>query len=255
MDWREERTAFSGHISMNDVLLVLQHVPFEHAGRFADVAQSNGIEIEVLKLWENYRIPNLKKYTRLLIMGGPQSVYEPVDRYPSLNFETETIKAFARMHKPVLGVCLGCQLIAHAFGGEAYQNKVCDRPFKETGFYKVSLTPQGESSPLFKGFPVSFEVFQWHGDIFNLPNEAVLLATSQNVQNQAFSCGDTTFALLFHIEVTPQMVQELVKTDSEWLHRDNDVDERIIIEQAYKNEQNLKKLSEIMFNNWLKIPV
>jgi len=234
-------------------ILIYQHVPHEHAGRFADMTRDEGIQVDTVRFWESPEVPSHEKYTRLLIMGGPKSVYDSLEQYPSKNIEVDSIREFKRVHKPVLGVCLGCQLVAHAFGGNVYPHKLGGKPFKETGFYRVHLTERGKSDPLFEGFPESFEVFQWHGDVFDLPEGSTLLATDPHVRNQAFSYQSLTYGVLFHIEVTPQMVEELVRVDNEWLHKDDDVDERLIIEKAHKNERILRRLSERLFNNWLTL--
>jgi len=234
-------------------LLVYQHVPHEHPGRFTDMAQDNGIQVETFKLWEDHKLPDLSKYSRLLVMGGPQSVYDPLQQYPSRDFEVESVRTFTQMQKPVLGICLGSQLAAYAFGGNVYSNTINGKRFKETGFYKMQLTEQGKSDPLFKGFPKEFDVFHWHGDVFDLPKGATLLATSGNVPNQGFVYGNSTYGILFHVEVMPQMVEELVRVDNQWLHKDNEVDENTMIEQAYKSEKTLRDLGEKLFANWLKL--
>lgn len=228
-------------------------MPHEPPARFADLAQKFGIQMDILKLWENYKIPRINEYSRLLVLGGPQSVYDPLEKYPSKEDEINLIKNFNKMKKPVLGICLGGQLMAKAFGGRVYPNKVQGRLLKETGFYKVQLTENGESAELFKGFPKSFPVFQWHGDVFELPKNAKLLAIGEKARNQAFVYGKLAYGILFHLEFTPKIVEELVRIDKRWLHEDNYVNEREIIEGAYKNEETLKILMERLFNNWLNL--
>ncbi len=234
-------------------LLIFQHVSHEHPGRFLDITQNNGVQVDIVKLWEGQKLPDLSKYSRLLVMGGPQSVYDSLEQYPSRDIELESIREFTRMGKPVLGVCLGSQLIARAFGGDVYPNKVNGKPFKETGFYKTQLTEEGRSDPLFQGFQESFDVFHWHEDIFDLPTDAKLLATSGNVHNQTFVLSNSAYGVLFHLEITPQMVEELVRVDNQWLHKDNIVDEKTMLEQAYRTEKVLGDLGERLFTNWLNL--
>lgn len=234
-------------------LLVYQHVPHETPGRFADIAQDNDIQVDMVNLCEGHKLPDLNKYSRLLVMGGPQSVYDTLPQYPSRDAEVESIRTFTQAQKPVLGICLGSQLVAYAFGGNVYPNMVNGKQLKETGFYKMQLTEQGKSDPLFRGFPEEFDVFHWHGDVFDLPSETSLLATSEIVPNQAFVYGNSTYGVLFHVEVTPQMVEELVRVDNQWLHKDNEVDENAMIEQAYKIEKTLRGLGGTLFTNWLKL--
>ena len=223
-----------------DRVLVFQHVPHEGPGAFADAACREDVQMDILKLGESIQMPDLSLYSRLLIMGGPQSVYDtdrssafgPPHLYPSRDAEIETIKDFAQRGRPVLGVCLGAQLIAHALGGRVYQNIVDGKPYKEIGFTRVHLTEQGRLSPLFNGLPESLPVFQWHGDVFDLPGDAELLATGEQVDNQAFKLGQSVYGLLFHLEFTPKMVEELVAIDQEWMHKDNAVDERAVLEDS-----------------------
>jgi len=232
---------------------VLQHVPHEGPGAFAGVACREDVQMDIFKLWESMYMPDLSLYSRLLIMGGPQSVYDPLNLYPSRDAEIDAVKDFAGRGRPVLGVCLGAQLIAHALGGRVYQNIVDGKPYKEIGFARVQLTEQGKLSPLFTGLPESLQVFQWHGDILDLPEDAELLATGEQVNNQAFKCGGSSYGLLFHLEVTPKMVEELVTVDHEWMHKDNQVDERAILDESYSKETELREMAEKLFTNWLEL--
>ena len=88
--------------------------------------------------------------------------------------------------------------------------------------------------------------------MFDLPTGARLLATG-DVPNQAFVIGGSTYGVLFHLEVTPRMVEELVRVDNKWLHRDNNVDDKFLIEQFHKNEESLRKSGERLFINWLSV--
>lgn len=235
-------------------ILVFQHVKHENPGRFLEFFKNEGLEFDIVELWKEYKIPDFKKYTRLLIMGGPQSVYDTINKYPSKDFEIASIKTFTKMQKPVLGLCLGSQLIASAFGGRVYQNIVDGKPFKETGFYKIQLTKDGMSDILLKDFSKSFEVFQWHGDIFDLPKNTSLLATGKNVRNQVFKIKNSkTYGFLFHLEFTPKMVEELIKIDNEWLYKNNKANEKAIMKRAYDYEQKIKELSKKLFQNWFRI--
>jgi GMP synthase (glutamine-hydrolysing) len=135
-------------------------------------------------------------------MGGPMNV-EDYARYPFLLNELNLIENVLKEGKPVLGICLGAQLIAKALGGRVYPNQ-----YKEVGWYPVSLTEEGMKDPLFAGVPSHFDVLHWHGDTFDLPDGAIHLARSQRCEVQAFRWGYSTYAIQFHLEVTPQMVRE-----------------------------------------------
>jgi GMP synthase-like glutamine amidotransferase len=201
-------------------VLVLQHVPYEGQGCIADYLQDHDMKFDVLRLWQPYAVPDVSTYSALIVMGGPMGVYED---FPSRNDEVALIKA-AIGHIPTLGICLGSQLIAHALGARVYPNERDGKPAKEIGFDTVHLTLQGSANPLFKGFPAEIRVLQWHGDAFDLPSGASLLATSPACRNQVFAFKNA-YGLLFHLELTPEMVQGLAEANRQWTHEGFDLDE------------------------------
>lgn len=146
--------------------------------------------------------PPVRSIAGLIVMGGPMGVYE-ADRYPFLKRERDYIRKVIDAKKPVLGICLGAQLVARALGARVYPNRK-----KEIGWYRVRLTPTGRKDPLMKGGPVSPWVFQWHGDTFDLPRGAHRLASSSLCKNQAFRFGAHVYGLQYHLEVDKAMVLE-----------------------------------------------
>ncbi len=139
-------------------------------------------------------------FDMLVVMGGPASLY---DKYPWLERETGVIKKAVEKEAPVLGVCLGAQLIAAALGAE-----VMPCGGKEIGWYEVEPTPAGMADPLLSRLGAGQTVFQWHGDTFALPAGAELLASSSLCPHQAFRFGRNVYALQFHLEVTAPMISE-----------------------------------------------
>ena len=208
-------------------VLVLQHVPYEGDSYIADYTRDRDIDCDLVRLWEPYALPALSRYAALIIMGGPMGVYE---EFASKDDELALIKA-ALGAMPTLGICLGGQLIAHALGARVYPNQIDARPAKEIGYDTVRLTVQGSAHPLFKGFDQDVRVLQWHGDAFDLPRGASLLATSPVCRNQAFAYENAN-ALLFHLELTPSIVQGLVEVNREWTHEDFDLDEERLAREA-----------------------
>lgn len=147
-------------------------------------------------------LPPVSSLSGLIVMGGPMGVYEQ-DRYPFLKRELDYIGKVIGAKKPVLGVCLGSQLIAHALGARVYPNKK-----KEIGWYKIRLTDDGKKDPLMQRGGVAPWVFQWHGDTFDLPKGARRLASSPLCKNQAFRFGQNVYGLQYHLEVDGPMIQE-----------------------------------------------
>ena len=134
------------------------------------------------------------------------NVYEEM-RFPFLKDEDSFLKEATRCGVPVLGICLGAQLLAKALGA-----RVKKAPAKEVGWYRVGLTEDGRRDPLFKGIPGRLTVFQWHEDTFEMPGGGVLIAGSFPCMHQAFRFGHNAYGLQFHIEVTSDMVKSWLAT-------------------------------------------
>jgi GMP synthase-like glutamine amidotransferase len=226
-------------------VLVLQHVPYERQGYIADYMQEHQIDFDVVRLWEPYDVPDVSQYVALIIMGGPMGVYED---YPAKSDEMALINA-AIGTIPTLGICLGSQLIAHALGARVYPNERDAKPAKEIGYYTVRLTPEGAANRLFKGFDSAVRVLQWHGDAFDLPRDASLLATSPLCPNQAFAYKNA-FGLLFHLELTPEMVEGLAEANRAWAHENFDLDEAKLLEEARDLASLMKKQCYALLDNF-----
>ncbi|HSE83825.1 MAG TPA: gamma-glutamyl-gamma-aminobutyrate hydrolase family protein [Thermodesulfobacteriota bacterium] len=187
-------------------VLVLRHVPHEHLGTLESALRAADLGFRYLDLFENYSPSTLlESYDGLVILGGPMNVYE-TDKYPFLEMEDRLIKETIERQMPVLGICLGAQLIAKALGAGVTKNRE-----KEIGWYPLKISEEARGDELFKYLNKEETVFQWHGDTFEIPKGAVHLAESPLCKNQAFRFGSNVYALQFHIEVTPQMI-------SEWLN-------------------------------------
>ena len=185
------------------IVLVLRHVPHEHLGTLAETLISNNITYDYVNFYENDSTNiTIKDLCGLIILGGPMNVYE-TDRYLYLDKEDRLIKHAIERDVPILGICLGAQLIAKALGSRVIKNKK-----KEIGWYSMGITKEGNKDKLFKHFHAEEIVFQWHGDTFEIPEGGVHLAESSMCTNQAFRYRDNVYGLQFHIEVTPQMILE-----------------------------------------------
>jgi GMP synthase-like glutamine amidotransferase len=183
----------------------LQHVAFEGLGSIAPWLQGAGYEISYTRFFESAVLPKLEEIDFLIAMGGPMSVNDEA-QFPWLFQEKEFIRSAVQARKPVLGVCLGAQLIASALDAHVYSN-----PCKEIGWFPVRPVSMAEETPLriFR-FPPEVAVFHWHGETFDLPVGSVHLAASAGCRNQAFQFEASTIGLQFHLETTPESLRELV---------------------------------------------
>ena len=180
----------------------LQHVPFEGLGSIESWFRAAGYEITNTRFFEPASLPEVNEVDLLVAMGGPMSVNDERE-FPWLAPEKQLIRDAIQSGKAVLGVCLGAQLIASALGARVYRNQV-----KEIGWFPVRGIPPSGSSTF--RFPPSAEAFHWHGETFDLPSGAVLLARSEGCENQAFQLGRSVIGLQFHLETTPESAREIV---------------------------------------------
>lgn len=188
--------------SMPKPLLILQHYWCETPGVFLHVLKQREIAtVTVCGANGDIYPADLSQYSGVIAMGGPMGVYEE-EQYPWLRQEDALLKVAIQRDMPTLGVCLGSQLVAKAVGAEV---KPGGR--KEIGWYDITLSAEATRDPLWQSFSQTFEVFEWHGDIFSLPPGAVSLASSALYPHQAFRIGQRVYAVLFHLEVTAEMIQ------------------------------------------------
>jgi GMP synthase-like glutamine amidotransferase len=181
-------------------VLAFRHVPFESLGMIADSLDEHEITCEYVDLYRDARSPDARAADGLIFMGGPMSAN---DDLPYIRQELELIgEAFSR-GLPILGVCLGSQLIAKALGARVYQNGV-----PEIGWYPVDWTAAAARDRLHQGLSAPETVFHWHGETFDLPPGAELLASSDVCRNQAYRVGANVYGLQYHLEVTPEMLED-----------------------------------------------
>jgi GMP synthase (glutamine-hydrolysing) len=186
-------------------VLVLQHAEPEGLGTIQDALTAAGVKFRTVRGDLGERIPaGLDGAAGLIVMGGPMGVYEQ-DRYPFLADELALIQTCLGANVPMLGICLGSQLLAAALGA-----RVRPGSRKEIGWYRVSLTPEAAEDRLFRGVPNPFQGFHWHGDIYDVPEGAVKLASSELTGCQAFRHG-SAYGILFHMEVTPASVEAMAQ--------------------------------------------
>lgn len=225
-------------------VLVLQHTPPETLGTIADALGQREISARYVRPFQGEPVPqDLSGMGGLIVMGGPMGVGDR-DRYPFLKEELRLIETALQEKKPILGVCLGSQLLAHVLGARVSR---ADR--KEIGWHLVRLTEEGKSDPLFAGVEPSFFACHWHGDVFGLPKEAVSLAFSERTQQQAFRYGRHAYGLLFHLEVTENILREMIRTFSDELKEEN-LDGGWLLEKGAEHFPALERISGKVFGRW-----
>ena len=182
----------------------LQHVPFEGLGSIRNWAEQHGHVITCSRLYQGEQLPPRQNIDWLIVMGGPMGIYDD-NLYPWLTPEKQYIQTAIHEGKRVLGICLGAQLIADALGAKVYPN-----PHREIGWFPIRLTEEAGAIPIFAEVPSKIEAFHWHGDTFDLPQDATWLAKSDACKHQAFIYEQRVVALQFHLETTRQNAEQLI---------------------------------------------
>jgi GMP synthase-like glutamine amidotransferase len=182
-------------------VLVLQHIACEPPGVFEDVLRERAHELTRVELDEGEPLPE-GPWDAIVAMGGPMSVNDEAE-HPWLIEEKAAIASHVRAGRPFWGSCLGAQLLAAALGARVYAG-----PAPEVGVLTVQITEAGREDPVVGPLPPIIDTLQWHGDTFDLPTDAVLLASSPPYPNQAYRVGPVAYAVQFHVEVTEEMGEE-----------------------------------------------
>ncbi len=196
-------------------VLILQNEQDDPEGFLGQLMDGYAIPRDIIDV-ENDALPDPTHYTAIVSLGGSQHAYDE-HLYPYLVAEKALIRQAVQQNIPVLGLCLGGQLLAAALDGQVKRHTMT-----EIGFFDVSLTQSGQEDPLFAGLPGYQRVFHWHEDTFDLPAGAVLLASNGNTENQAFRYGQHAYGLQYHIELDeatlhtwlyhPKMIESIVDT-------------------------------------------
>jgi GMP synthase (glutamine-hydrolysing) len=178
----------------------LQHVPFEELGFIQTWAENRVAEITCTRLYNGEPLPEIDAFDLLIVMGGPMGIYD-YELHPWLIPEKEFIRATLDIGTPVLGICLGAQLMADVLGANVYPG-----PQKEIGWFPVLRDPEAPEL-----IPDELTVFHWHGDTFEIPDGAHKLAVSEPGINQGFVYNGNAVALQFHMETTPEGMEALIE--------------------------------------------
>jgi GMP synthase (glutamine-hydrolysing) len=223
--------------------LILQHDPTIHLGNIGPVLEEHGYTLRVVDVTtEDVHAIDPAEADLVVVLGGEMGAYE-TEAYPFLAAEQRLLRARLEAERPTLGVCLGAQLMAGALGSRVYKGDST-----QIGFRQVALTEAGTASPVrhFDGVPV----LQWHGDTFELPQGATLLASSTDYSNEAYAIGGHALAVQFHPEVTDDMHERWVADATDELDR-HDLAAESLREERRRHSAAMQEASRAAVADWL----
>lgn len=222
---------------------VIQHIAFEGLGGFAEPLNTAGYQVTMINAAEG--VPDVMGGEDLvIILGGPISANDD-DAYPFLRDELRLIERRLSRNQPVIGICLGAQLIARAAGA-----RVFPQPTKEIGFFPITLSSNGKTSCL-NVFEKDSMAFHWHGETFDLPTGATRLASTPTCENQAFALGDNVIGFQFHAEATSRNIEHWLIGHAAELAQ-ADIDPVELRRSAARFADGLTRKAEAVMTSWLK---
>ncbi|MDW8294359.1 MAG: gamma-glutamyl-gamma-aminobutyrate hydrolase family protein [Aquificaceae bacterium] len=220
--------------------LAIRHVNIEHLGLMEKVLRDMGINFEYLDTARGQTLKEpFENYGLVVVLGGYMGAYEE-NLYPFLSYEFRLMEEALKRDIPLLGICLGCQMLAKVLGAKVYKGE----KGKEIGWFEVFKT--GEHT-YFENFPKKLTVFQWHGDTFDLPTGALMVYSSEKYENQAFVYGRAV-GFQFHIEVDRHMVRSWVEEYKKELLQERIAPEELITYEAKEQESLLRSFLKRFLN-------
>lgn len=232
-------------------ILVFQHVAAEPLGTLDPLIRHRGHRIRFVNFYRHPdAVPSIDRYRGLIVLGGPMNVDEQ-HRHPHLKTELTVIEQALAQGKPVLGICLGAQLLAHALGAPVRRHRQA-----EIGWYDLHATEHGRADPVLSPLGASTPVFQWHGRTFELPHGARHLARTEACEHQAFRWGESAYGFQFHLEMDQPLIERWLSTP---LYRDelanaglgHDAD--AIRQQTLLHIGAMQRSAHDVFNNFLDL--
>ena len=232
-------------------ILVFQHVAAEPLGTLDPLIRRRGHRVKFVNFERSPDAqPKIDRYRGLIVLGGPMNV-EDRDQRPHLQTEIAVIGDALAQGKPVLGICLGAQLLAHALGAEVRRHDV-----SEIGWYDLATTEHGRSDPVLAPLGALAPVFQWHGYSFDLPAGAAHLARTTTCENQAFRYGENAYGFQFHLEMNKPLIERWLNLPS---YRDDLIaaglgrDADAIRTDTYTRIDAMQDAAHAVFNNFLDL--
>ncbi len=223
------------------MILFIKHIEIEGPGTLGEFFKETSWKTKIVELDKAGTLPSVDECEAIISLGGPMNVYQ-ADKYSFLTTEENFLREALGKEIPILGICLGAQLLAKAAGAEVKKAK-----HEEIGWHKVDLTKEGINDPLFNGLNRSLEVFQWHEDTFDIPKRGALLATSSICRNQAVRIDKYAWGLQFHLEITPEMLEA-------WLnYYPKDLDRDKLLLDCFKKKDAYQREARLVYLNFARI--
>lgn len=231
-------------------LLVFQHVAAEPLGTLDPLIRRRGHRIRFINFERHPdKLPNVDRYRGLIVLGGPMNV-EDQARLPHLRAELLAIERMLAQGKPVLGICLGAQLLAHVLGASVQPHHA-----PEIGWYPLHTTAAGHDDPVLSPLGAMTPVFQWHRYSFEVPNGAVHLARTDSCEQQAFRYGDNAYGFQFHLEMDTPLIERWLANPAyraELAQLGHDT-EQAIRAHTQQNVAAMQAKADAVFNNFLDL--
>jgi len=232
--------------------LVLQHIACEPPGVFEDVLVERGATIHRVELDEGDPLPDWREFDLVVAMGGPMSVNDEAE-HPWLIAEKRLIREAVVAGAGFWGACLGVQLLASSLGARVYAGEL-----PEVGVLPVTLTDAGREDPVMGALPDELPTLQWHGDTFDLPDGAVLLAGSPSYPNQAFRYGRAAYGVQFHLEVKDEMAREWAQVPEYVASLEQALGPGSapgLFDEFDRAAEGMRELGRRMFERWVDVAV
>lgn len=231
-------------------ILVFQHVAAEPLGTLDPLIRGRGHRIRFVNFDRQPEAePNVDRYRGLVVLGGPMNVEDQAHRH-HLRTELRAIERMLAQGKPVLGICLGAQLLAHVLGAPVQRNSE-----PEIGWYRLQTTEAGRRDPVLSPMGDGMPVFQWHSYRFEVPQGASHLARTDTCESQAFRYGDNAYGLQFHLEMDEPLIERWLGNPA---YRDElaalgHTDEAAIRAQTREHIATMQRQADTVFSNFLDL--
>jgi GMP synthase (glutamine-hydrolysing) len=237
-----EAPSRSDDVDTAETVLIIQQQDGATPGWLAEMLAEAGVAYRVVRPYAGPELPDHCRWKAVVPLGGEMGAYER-DRYPFLATERDFLRAAVTAGTPVFAICLGAQLLADGLGGRAYPMEAA-----RVGYYDLALTPAGERDPVL--WQLAAPVLVWHGDTFDLPDDAELLAEA-NGRPYAYRLGYVTWAVQFHPEASPELVDSWLATFTADEIAQMNLDVAALRAQVQQHAASARRTSWALFEAWL----